>query len=136
MLSKPSERLTGRRPSVRLQVFRALLHDDGPAAVGDADAVVWAYLQTVPGLRAQIEAMDVLWRETAALQGTSAFRPHLLDTLDRHRLRLGTAARLKLVPAVVAPSYANVMARLPKSPFIVRRPSPSRVLPVVGSFHG
>lgn len=71
-----------------LQVFRALLDAEEPPTVGDADAMIWAYLRSIQGLHAQTVALETLRRETIALDTTSAFKPRLLDNLDRHRQRL------------------------------------------------
>ena len=71
-----------------LQVFRALIAAEGQSAIGDADALVWAYLRPMRGLSAQLAALDVLRRETVALSACSAFKSRLLDDLDRHRQRL------------------------------------------------
>jgi hypothetical protein len=45
------------------------------------------------------------------------------------------AARVVLVPATVAPGYAEAMARLPRVQITKRRPSADRDLPAVGSFN-
>jgi hypothetical protein len=71
-----------------LQVFRALLEAEQPVAIGEADEAIWAHLTPVQGLRAQVAALKMLRKETADLDGTSAFLPRLLDDLDHHRERL------------------------------------------------
>ncbi|MBD8908681.1 hypothetical protein [Methylorubrum zatmanii] len=71
-----------------LDVFSALLASEQPAHIGEADKAIWAYLAAYEGLDAQIEALDRLGRGVAGLDGSSAFMPILLDTLDRHRVRL------------------------------------------------
>lgn len=45
------------------------------------------------------------------------------------------AARIALVPAAVAPGYADAMARLPRVQITKRRPTADRDLPAVGSFN-
>jgi hypothetical protein len=71
-----------------LQVFRALLEAEQPVPIGEADEAIWAYLTPVQGLSAQVAALEMLRKETAELDGTSAFLPRLLDDLKRHRERL------------------------------------------------
>ncbi|HJE24721.1 MAG TPA: hypothetical protein K8W01_13765 [Methylorubrum populi] len=71
-----------------LDVFSALLASEQPARIGEADEAIWAYLAAFEGLDAQVEALDRLGRGVAGLDGSSAFMPILLDTLDRHRARL------------------------------------------------
>jgi len=44
------------------------------------------------------------------------------------------AARVELVPAAVAPGYAEAMARLPRVQITKRRLTADRDLPAVGSF--
>jgi|FEC22Drversion2_1045045.scaffolds.fasta_scaffold03734_2 hypothetical protein len=43
--------------------------------------------------------------------------------------------RIALVPAAVAPGYADAMARLPRVRITERRPAADRDLPAVGSFN-
>ena len=71
-----------------LQIFRALLDAEQPVAIGEADAAIWAYLSSIPGLSAQVEALVVLRAKTIELKSASAFLPRLLDDLDLHRTRL------------------------------------------------
>jgi len=71
-----------------LQIFRGLLEDEPPIAIGEADEAIWAYLSSVQGLTAQAEALEVLRAKTIELRSPSASMPPLLDDLDRHRKRL------------------------------------------------
>ena len=71
-----------------LQVFRALLGAAQPAGIAEADQAVWAYLSSLQGLKAQVEALAVLRRRTSDLNGNTAFLLRLLDDLDLHRERL------------------------------------------------
>ncbi|WP_342147991.1 hypothetical protein [Methylorubrum sp. SB2] len=71
-----------------LDVFSALLASEQPANVGEADEAIWAYLAPVPGLDAQVQALDRLGAGVADLDASSPFMPLLLDALDRHRARL------------------------------------------------
>ncbi|MCJ2119205.1 hypothetical protein MKK65_21980 [Methylobacterium sp. J-001] len=47
-----------------LQVFRVLLDAEQPVDIGEAEEAIWAYLSSVPGLSAQTNALEMLWRET------------------------------------------------------------------------
>jgi hypothetical protein len=71
-----------------VEFFRALLEAEQPVAIGEADEAIWAYLTPVQGLSAQVAALEMLRKQTAELDGASAFLPRLLDDLDRHRERL------------------------------------------------
>ena len=87
----------GLRPaclSQVLQVFRTMLGTGEAADLGGADALVWAYLRPVQGLRAQIGAIAVLRQATFALTTPSMLRLPLLDMLDGHARRLSSARRL------------------------------------------
>ncbi|AWN34803.1 hypothetical protein [Methylobacterium radiodurans] len=72
-----------------LRVFEGLLAAERPVNAGEADAVIWAYLDAVEGLTGQRTALAELERGVAGLDAGSAFMPILLDTLERHRARLG-----------------------------------------------
>ena len=71
-----------------LQVFRALLSDDQPVDLSEADAAIWSYLSSVDGLRGQAEALDRLCQEVSHLESSSPFLPRLKDSLRRHQERL------------------------------------------------
>ncbi|MCJ2139091.1 hypothetical protein [Methylobacterium sp. E-066] len=71
-----------------LQVFRVLLDAEQPVDIGEAEEAIWAYLSSVTGLSAQTAALEMLRRETTALDGVSPFMPRLMDDLGRHKKRL------------------------------------------------
>ncbi|MDP4023046.1 hypothetical protein Q8W71_10460 [Methylobacterium sp. NEAU 140] len=71
-----------------LRIFADLLAAEPPVPAGPVDEAVWAYLAAVPGLSAQIEALDRLRRAAADLDADSPVMPMLRDILDRHRARL------------------------------------------------